>query len=354
MNLTKTFLSAIAFSVVLLPAAANAQKEKDKSYKVKEDKDKLYKVEKDNNNGVEQIIITRDGDKTDKLVIEVKGDKVTINGKPAEDYKDGNVTVDRNRYKEMSGLSYAPHARISRDGVRSWSGDGDNFYTIDDNRAMLGVVTENDDKGAIIKEITKESGAEKAGLKEGDIIKKIDDEKTEGPDDVTKAIRKHKPGDKVVITILRDQKEQKITAELSKWKGMNFLFNDGRNFNFNMPEFKMENLEALPRIQGDVYGQVWDAYNGRPKLGISVQDTEDGKGVKVIDVDDESNAEKAGIKEDDIITAINDTEVNSADEVAKIVRENKEKVSIKVKLDREGKSQTIDVKMPRKLKTADL
>ena len=354
MNPIKTLLSALAFSVVLLPVAANAQKEKDKSYKVKEDKDKLYKVEKDNNNGVEQIIITRDEDKTDKLVIEVNGDKVTINGKPAEDYKDGNVTVDRNRYKDLSGLSYAPHARISRGGVLGFPGDGGSFYAIDDNRAMLGVVTEDDEDGAKIKEITKESGAEKAGLKEGDIIKKIDEGKIEGPDDVTKAIRKHKPGEKVTITILRDKKEQKITAELTKWKGMNFSFNEGQNFNFEMPEFKMENLQALPRVPGDVYGQVWDAYNGRPKLGISVQDIEDGKGVKVIEVDDESNAEKAGIKEEDVITAINDTEVNSADEVAKIVRENKEKVSIKVKLNREGKSQTIDVKMPRKLKTADL
>lgn len=354
MNPIKTWLSAIAFSVVLLPVAANAQKEKDKSYKVKEDKEK-YKVKEDKDkNGVEQIIITRDDDKSGKLVIEVNGDKVTINGKPAEDYKDGNVTVNRNRYKDMYGLSYAPHARVSRGGVRNWSNDGDNFYAIEDNRAMLGVVTEDDENGAKIKEITKESGAEKAGLKEGDVIKKIDEGKIENPDDVTKAIRKHKPGDKVAIIILRDKKEQKITAELSKWKGMNFSFNEGQNFNFDMPEFKMENLQALPRVPGDVYGQVWDAYNGRPKLGISVQDTEDGKGVKVIEVDDESNAQKAGIKEDDVITAINDTEVNSADEVAKIVRENKEKISIKVKLDREGKSQTIDVKMPRKLKTADL
>jgi len=99
---------------------------------------------------------------------------------------------------------------------------------------------------------------------------------------------------------------------------------------------------------------MWDAYNGRPKLGLSVQDSEDGKGVKVIGVDDESNAEKAGVKEEDVITEINGKEVNGADEVARIVRENKDKISIKLKVIRDGKPMDVDVKIPRKLKTADL
>jgi serine protease Do len=60
------------------------------------------------------------------------------------------------------------------------------------------------------------------------------------------------------------------------------------------------------------------------------------------------------VKENDIITHFNDKEVNSADEVAKMVRENKDKVSIKLKVTRNGKPQNIEVKMPRKLKTADL
>ena len=37
---------------------------------------------------------------------------------------------------------------------------------------MLGVITEKTDEGVKIQDITKESGAEKAGLKEGDIITK--------------------------------------------------------------------------------------------------------------------------------------------------------------------------------------
>ena len=78
------------------------------------------------------------------------------------------------------------------------------------------------------------------------------------------------------------------------------------------------------------------------------------QGVKVIDVDDEVNAKKAGIKEDDLITEIDGKAVNSADEVARIVRDSREKNSMMFKINRGGKTQNIEVKIPRKLKTADL
>ena len=105
-------------------------------------------------------------------------------------------------------------------------------------------------------------------------------------------------------------------------------------------------------MNGKTYNYSWSGSG--PKLGLSVQDTDDGKGVKVIEVDDESNAQKAGIKEDDIITEVENKAVNSADEVAKIIKDSKDKTSVMVKLTRNGKTQNIEVKIPRKLKTADL
>ena len=338
MKQIKTYLSVLVLGLFALPVAVLGQKEN-------KDKDKDKEKDKD----IQEIVITRKGEKSNKVIVEIVGDKITVNGKPAGEYKDGDISVNTHKYKGWGTLVRTPRSSYTI------TGDGNSFFTEDDNRAMLGVVTDKEDEGAEISEITKESGAEKAGLKEGDIITRLDDKKIEDPDDLTKAIRDHKPGDKVTITFLRDKKEQKVTAELTKWKGMKFnsWSGNGQNFNFSMPEIAPR-IEAFPKIESDTYGRVWDAYNGRPKLGLSVQDSEDGKGVKVIDVDDESNAQKAGLKEDDVITAINDKEVNSADEVAKIVRENKDKISIKMKVIRDGKAQEIDVKVPRKLKTADL
>jgi serine protease Do len=256
----------------------------------------------------------------------------------------------------MDGLNAysVPRARVGGGGNFNWdNGDGFSYFGSDENRAMLGVVTEEVEGGVKVTELTDESAAKKAGIKEGDIITKIGDTKIEDPDQLSETVRKHKPGEKVAITLLRDKKEQKVTAELGKWKGVSsYSFTPGQNFKMEMPDYNellAPHVQAMPRMR---YGQAWST--GAPRLGLSVQDTDDGKGVKVIEVDEESNAAKAGLKENDIITSFNDKEVNSADEVAKLVKENKDKPTINLKIKRTGKTQNVEVKMPRKLKTADL
>ena len=294
---------------------------------------------------IQQIIITRTGDVDVKTVIEIKGDNITVNGKPVQDAKDSDVKVRVQKIKDAT--AYAPgNFNLNFDELQVL-GDIDHnnamsLFSEDENRAMLGVVTEKNSKGAIITSISKESGAEKAGLKKNDIITKVDETKIVGTGDVSDAIRKHKPGEKVTVTFLRDNKEQKVTAELGKWTGikMNAM---GDNFRVFTPD-----VWEGPRVPYTM------GYGGAPRLGLSVQDTEDGKGVTVMDVDEDSNAAKAGVKEKDIITHVNNEAVNSADEIAKKIRANKDKTSFQLKVLRNGKVQNIEVKTPRKLKTADL
>ncbi len=321
--------AVIIITLLIAPVAIHAQDNKDK------EKDKSDKK------GGEQIIITKKGDSDDKVTVEINGDKVTVNGKPIEDWKDGDITVNRRKLRDGGSYNYN----------FNWDGNDNMYFKQNENTAMLGVVTEKTDEGVKITDVTDESGALKAGLKEDDIITKVDDKKIEDPDDLTKVIRDHKPGDKVTITYLRDKKEQTTTAELTKWKGTGFgALAKIPNMDWNVITPR---IEAMPRIRVSP-GQYYAFGDNRPRLGLSVQDTEDGKGVKVIDVDDEGNAQKAGVKEDDIIIAVNDKEVNSADEVAKIVRDNRDKPSVMLKIKRGGKTQNIEVKMPHKLKTADL
>lgn len=337
----KYFIKSVFFALVAvcsLPAMAQKEKEPKAPKEPKEPKD------------VQQVIITRKGGANEKTIIEINGDKVTVNGKDAKDIKD--ITVRVNKLKDISALA---SARV-RSGTQNWdfnfdlNGDRVSLFSEDSNRAMLGVVTDVNDKGAEITSVTKESAAEKAGLKKGDIITKIGDRKIEDAGDVTTAIRGHKPGDKVAITVLREGKEQRISAELGKWKGikMNPMnLSPGRIFTPN-------ELNDMNRIETFPGGRSFYMESGRPKLGLSIQDTEEGKGVKVTDVDGDSQAEKAGLKENDIITHINDREVNSTDEISRIVRENREKPSVRLQVLRNGKTQNIEVRMPRKLKSADL
>ena len=336
--------AAIIVAVALFaPVALMAQDEK----KDKEEKEVKEKKES------QQIIITRKSDKDEKVVVEIKGDKITINGKPLEEYKDkdGDISVRLNKLKDLEFLTRIP----SMSGAwNNNSNDNFNLFTENANKAMLGVTTESTDEGAEVNSVTKESAAEKMGLKEGDIITKVGDKKIEGPDDLSEAIKGHKPGDKVAITYLRDKKEQKGTVELTKWKGVNvFGTTGGQNFKMDMGGMDFPRALTMPRTP-NVKGQAWSLTGGTPKLGLSVQDTDDGKGVKVIEVDDESNAKKAGIKEEDVVMEVDGKAVNSTDDMVKVIKESKDKISVMVKLQRAGKTQNIEVKMPRKIKTADL
>lgn len=324
-------------SAALAPAVLFAQTDKEK-------KDKDDKEAK----SVDQIIITNKGDKDGKIVIEVNGDKVTVNGKDVKD-GDGDITVRRNRIKDVKAFGVGNNRY-------TYNYNADNFRSLafDDNRAMLGVTTEKVDDGAEVREVTKGSAAEKIGLKSGDVITKIDDKKIGSPDDLSAAVRKHKPGEKITVTYNRDKKEMKESAELTKWKGVTVYNGGPGEMEFDLGDLNLNLNKLAPRINGN-FGQNWSwSGSGSPKLGMSVQDAEDGKGVKVLDIDEDGNAAKSGIKENDVITEIDGKAVNSADEVAKIVRESREKVSINVKLQRNGKSESLDLKIPRRLKTADL
>jgi len=310
----------------------------------KEDKDK---DEKDKKEG-EQIIITRKGNKGDKVVVELNGDKVIVNGKELKDNdEDGDVTVHRRKIKDVWAFG-------GDEFPGNWNNEPGGFrmYNVNENKAMLGVTTDEVENGVKIQSVSKQSAAEKSGLKEGDIITKVDDKKIETPDDLSDVVQDHKPGDKVTVTFIRDKKEQKVTAELGKWKGVSsYSYNDGgNNFHIEGLEGLKDQLRTMPRNYN--YNFNWSG-NG-PKLGISVQDTEEGKGVNVLNVDEDGNGAKAGIKEDDLITEVDGKAVNSADQIAKVVRESKDKTSVKVKLLRKGKPLTLDVKMPKKLKTTDL
>lgn len=284
----------------------------------------------------ERIIITKKGTGNEKLTVVVDGDKVTVNGKPVDQLNDKDVQVLKEFGNDGNFSVELPEGLHGMMAPRNIS-----IFNAGNNKVFLGVMTEKDENGAKITDVTKESAAEKAGLKKADIITKINDTKITDANELHEAIGKFKPENKVKVTYLRDGKENIATAILGKIKSQTFTFNN-KDFNFNFPKdnnFRNFNFDHFP---------------GKPKLGLKIQDTEDGNGVKIIDVDDESPAEKSGLKEDDIITEINGGEVKNVDDLKSKIKDLKEGDTYKIKYKRNGKAQSAEIKIPKKLKTADL
>lgn len=231
------------------------------------------------------------------------------------------------------------------------------------NAAFLGVLSEENELGAKINEVSEGSPAEKAGLKKDDIITNVNDEKITGPKDLYEAIGKYKPSDKVQISILKNGTKTKLTAELEKNKAQSFSYsmpNQGitiePNFIPNTPRGRGNNgtqrfgfeLPQMPELN-NFFGNI-----EKPKLGISVEDVEENEGVKISSVSENSPAAKAGLKEDDIITEVNDKKVKDVDGIKPIIKGATEGTIFKFNITRNGKKTVIEVKIPKKLKTADL
>jgi serine protease Do len=231
------------------------------------------------------------------------------------------------------------------------------------NAAFLGVLSEENELGAKINEVSEGSPAEKAGLKKDDIITNVNDEKITGPKDLYEAIGKYKPSDKVQISILKNGTKTKLTAELEKNKAQSFSYsmpNQGitiePNFVPNTPRGRGNNgtqrfgfeLPQMPELNS-FFGNI-----EKPKLGISVEDVEENEGVKISSVSENSPAAKAGLKEDDIITEVNDKKVKDVDGIKPIIKGATEGTIFKFNITRNGKKTVIEVKIPKKLKTADL
>ncbi|MBU5438915.1 trypsin-like peptidase domain-containing protein [Tissierella sp. MSJ-40] len=71
------------------------------------------------------------------------------------------------------------------------------------------------DNGVIVIEVAADSPASKAGLRSGDVIVKIDDQKVENMNQLKKTLYKYSQGDKATLEIIRDGEEKKIEVEFS-------------------------------------------------------------------------------------------------------------------------------------------
>ncbi|GLX01170.1 trypsin-like peptidase domain-containing protein [Microtetraspora sp. NBRC 16547] len=85
--------------------------------------------------------------------------------------------------------------------------------------AFLGVSVADatgETSGAVVASITKGSPAEKSGLKEADLITKIDDTNVGDAETLVGIIRRHQPGDKITVTYNRNGKPSTVTITLTE------------------------------------------------------------------------------------------------------------------------------------------
>jgi serine protease Do len=295
-----------------------------------------------------RVTVTINGDTTENIAVMVDGDKITINGEEVnatdprlKKIKRGNVNGLRLESKPF-GLSPERNTFIFKKAPQP-------------NRAFLGVVTEKGTVGARIVEISENSPAAKAQLKVGDHITSVNEEKIKDPESLYAAIGKYTPNELIHLVYTRGNKTMKVDLTLDKntnadqamtfseapldERTLELLDNMGGQYKFSMPE--------LPNMD-----QLMTRADKKAKLGISVEDLETGKGIKVTNVSEGSPAAKAGILKDDILTQLNDSDIPDVN-FMKWQYYFPGQV-LKMGIERKGEKRTIEVKIPKKINTADL
>jgi serine protease Do len=292
----------------------------------------------------EKVVIRRDG--SDKTVIEIHDGAVFVNG------------------EEVASLSEAKDPDLRKKIViENGSGRGDlrGFDFNDDEtpdgmepdsrRAALGVYTDPARKksGAYVKDVSPGSAAEKAGLRSGDVITKVDDRAIASAEDLVDAIGKdHKPGDEVKLSYQRDGISRESKAKLGEAGPRTAM----RSFRYG-PEGGM-NIPGMPDGMFRSFGFPSNDGAAAPKLGVSAEDRADGSGVRVLAVKPGSPAAQAGIKEGDVLTRVDDEAIGSVDELQMSVRSHRAGDKLELKYERAGKPASALVLLPKELKRKDL
>ncbi len=125
----------------------------------------------------------------------------------------------------------------------------------------------NETEGFYVNKVNKNSGAQKAGIKEGDVIKKLDNQKISTYAELSGYINTKRPNDRVQVTFVRDGVTKTIPVTLVKndiiiteLKGLeleNLSASDKKNFKIEYGvKIKEVNNERLKAYEDELVGSI--------------------------------------------------------------------------------------------------
>lgn len=181
-------------------------------------------------------------------------------------------------------------------------------------RAVLGIVMQQiDDKiakemklsslnGVYIVEVSKNGAADKAGVKAKDVLVAIDSMKVTTTSSVQETVNKYRPGDKAVLTVIRDGKEKQLEVVFQGTVQENGTVNEDGEVAFYGSYIREASKETLE------------------KLGLK-------HGVEIVNLG-EGKLRDAGAVEGFVICYVNDQAVKTPKDVIDIVKKSKRAVFI--------------------------
>jgi serine protease Do len=208
-------------------------------------------------------------------------------------------------------------------------------------------------EGVLVSRVVSNSPASRAGIRKGDILLSMNSRRVSSPSQLTDLIRSARAGQSVSIALMRSGERRTVNVQLAE-----------RPDNVGMPDSELDDLRDLPRMMSKDFDKDMHKHSGtytytfrgpsRGRLGVRVEslkgdlgayfDAPEDKGVLILEVMDDSPAEKAGLKAGDVITEVGGHKVSDYDDLADALRDRDEgNVSITVM--RKGNRRTVQAEL---------
>jgi len=200
-------------------------------------------------------------------------------------------------------------------------------------------------EGAYVDDVVDDSPADKTGIREGDIIVGLDGKKIVDSENLIRAVRKTPPRSEVKIDIVRGEEHKTLAAKLDRAPRTNvysFGFGDNGFFPQAFPRPPRLRLPGFSFHCSSSYGLVLEDLTRQLAEYFEVPNRE---GVLVVEVEKESEAQKAGLKAGDVITKIDSEEISHADELIDAFNDVEKGTDVRLSIIRKGTPMTITLKV---------
>lgn len=157
--------------------------------------------------------------------------------------------------------------------------------------------------GALVESVEKNSPAQEAGLKHGDVIVKVDSREIEKPQDLINYISSKKPGTKVKVLVIRDGKEKSFDVKLTIRKE--------KYVEQELEEINEEEEKDISKLGISVI-ELTERYRNYYNIPLDIY------GVLVTSVKKTSKAYEKGLREGDVIMEANGVIIKSPKDLKKV------------------------------------
>jgi len=179
--------------------------------------------------------------------------------------------------------------------------------------------------GALVSDVTEDSPAERAGLKQGDVIVAYQGRAISDPAALQKAVTGTPVGTKATITVLREGQEKELTVTIAEQPDALKLARAG----------EADGNHALAGIEV----QSLDRQTAR-ELGLDSK----VQGVVVVSVEPDSPADHAGLRQGDVIREVNRKPIKSVKDFEKAASSVEKNEHVLLLVNRSGNSLFLSLK----------